>query len=116
MGLRVVLGREGVAGMFPSGAKRNEGTSTSLPAVRRSIPSPHWKVHVNPSLDDYATDLLRHLGIHVHRIAHSKRDGSLHEEIHVYSQPTHMNHVLGWRTRQPLEPAIRIFEGPPPPW
>lgn len=73
-------------------------------------------MYVNPSLDDYAITLLRHLGVHLHHVAHSKRDGSLTEEIHVYTQPAHMNHVLGWRARQELQTPIRIFEGPPPPF
>ncbi len=67
-------------------------------------------------LDEYATDLLRHLGVELVHNMHHCPDGSHTEWIDIYSQPKHLKHVRGWVARQHEDLVIRCFEGPRPPF
>lgn len=67
-------------------------------------------------LDDYATDLLRHLGVELVENVHSRPDGSISRELHVYADRRQMNHVLGWVSRQHQDLQLFVFEGPRPPF
>ena len=67
-------------------------------------------------LDNIATGLLLHLGVEIVHNVHSRPDGSVLEEINIYSDRRQLNHVLGWSSRQFPGPEIRVFEGPRPPF
>jgi len=71
---------------------------------------------MEPTLDDYATDLLRHLGVELVQNTHHRPDGSIVDEINIYSQRVQLNHVLGWAARQHETLTVRVFEGSRPPF
>jgi len=67
-------------------------------------------------LDQLPLDLLRHLGVTVMHLPSVDKQGFLRDEIHIFSDPKHLNHVRGFVARYQLGPTVRVFEGSPPPF
>lgn len=66
--------------------------------------------------DEYATDLLRHLGVELVHNLHRRPDGSLTESLHIFCDRKQLVHVQGFIARQHEDLQVVLFEGPRPPF